>query len=665
MAILDTDVREVRLEHAWIPLSDGCRLSAKIWLPADAEDDPVPAVLEYIPYRKDDGTAVRDLKRHPYFASCGYAAVRVDLRGSGDSQGILYDEYLQQEHDDGLEVLTWLAAQPWCTGAAGIMGISWGGFNALQIAARRPPELKAIIALCATDDRYADDVHYMGGCVHESMLGWASSMLAYNARPPDPTIVGDGWRELWLDRLERTPPYIEAWLTHQRRDDFWRHGSVCEDFGAIECPVYIQSGWADWYRNPVATLLAGLSVPRKGLIGPWAHVYPDDGRPGPAIDFARECVRWWDHWLKGIDTGIMDEPMLTTWMPDPVEATAEGAVRWLRAGRWVSEPSWPSPNVETRELYLAAHGLDGEEPAEEIALEITGVQSAGVGASSATLVDQRADDARWLCFDSAPLEDEVTVLGLPYVELALAGDRANGLVAVRLCDLAPSGVSTLVTRGQLNLTHREDHAEPSPLSPGKRYGVRIRFDMIAHVFRPGHRLRIAVSPTSWPSAWPSPEPVTLSVFAGPASRLELPVRRPLSEEPELQPFEPPQRVSPTAQVLVRPSGESVERDFRTGKVTFRTRRMDRDGVRFDDGLVFQPSAFDEHVIVDGKPLSARVQCERSFVIERGDWRTRVETTSTMSSDARSFHVTNVLEAYEDDVRLFVKNWLFSVPRDLV
>jgi len=189
--------------------------------------------------------------------------------------------------------------------------------------------------------------------------------------------------------------------------------------------------------------------------------------------------------------------------------------------------------------------------------------------------------------------------------------------------------------------------------------------MIAHVFRPGHRLRIAVSPTSWPSAWPSPEPVTLSVFAGPASRLELPVRRPLSEEPELQPFEPPQRVSPTAQVLARPSGESVERDFRTGKVTFRTRRMDRDGVRFDDGLVFQPSAFDEHVIVDGKPLSARVQCERSFVIERGDWRTRVETRSTMSSDARSFHVTNVLEAYEDDVRLFVKNWLFSVPRDLV
>jgi uncharacterized protein len=655
----------VRLEHAWIPLSDGCRLSARIWLPADAEDDPVPAVLEYIPYRKDDATAVRDLERHPYFASCGYAGVRVDMRGSGDSDGILYDEYLPQEQDDAIEILAWLAAQPWCSGAAGIIGISWGGFNALQIAARRPPELKAIIALCATDDRYADDVHYMGGCVHESMLGWASSMLMYNARPPDPKVVGDGWRELWLDRLERTPPYIEAWLTHQRRDDFWRHGSVCEDFGAIECPVYIQSGWADWYRNPVAALLAGLSIPRKGLIGPWAHVYPDDGRPGPAIDFARECVRWWDHWLKGIDTGIMDEPMLTTWMPEPVEATPEGARRWLKAGRWVTEPSWPSPNVETRELFLAVPALSGEEPSAEIALEIVGAQSAGVEASSSTLVDQRADDARWLCFDSAPLDDELEVLGIPYVTLALASDRPNALVAVRLCDVAPSGVSTLVTRGQLNLTHRDDHAEPSPLEPGTRYGVRVRLDMIAHVFRPGHRLRVAVSPTSWPSAWPSPEPVTLSVFAGPASRLELPVRRPVSEECDLQPFEPPPRRSPTAQVLPSPSGESVERDFRTGKVTFRTRRADRDGMRFDDGVVFLPSAFDEHVIVDGKPLSASVRCERSCVIERGDWRTRVTSVSTMTSDASSFHVTNLLEAYEDETRVFAKSWVSSVPRDLV
>ncbi len=298
-------VREI--ENAWVPMSDGCRLSARIWLPEDAEQNPVPAILEYIPYRKDDRTAHEDSTRHPYFAGHGYAAIRVDLRGSGDSDGIMFDEYLPQEQDDALEVLTWIAAQPWCSGDVGMIGISWGGFNGLQIAARRPPELKAVISLCSTDDRYADDVHYMGGCVLASdMLSWASTMLAYNARPPDPRFVGERWREMWLERLERTPPFVEAWLSHQRRDDFWKHGSVCEDFAAIACPIFAVGGWADGYSNAILRLLAGLSIPRKGLIGPWAHNFPEQGIPGPSIGFLQECLRWWDHWLKGIDTGITD-----------------------------------------------------------------------------------------------------------------------------------------------------------------------------------------------------------------------------------------------------------------------------------------------------------------------------------------------------------------------
>jgi putative CocE/NonD family hydrolase len=260
--------RAVRLiDNAWIPLSDGVRLAARIWLPAEAEADPVPAVLEYIPYRKGDGTAVGDSTRHTYFAGHGYASVRVDMRGSGDSDGILLDEYLSQEQDDALEVIAWLASQPWCTGALGMMGISWGGFNSLQVAARRPPALKAIITVCSTDDRYADDVHYIGGCLLGiEMLSWASTMLAFNARPPDPAVVGERWREMWLERLEKTPPFVEAWLSHQRRDAYWKHGSVCEDYAAIECPVYAVGGWADAYTNAVLRLLAGLSCPRKGLI---------------------------------------------------------------------------------------------------------------------------------------------------------------------------------------------------------------------------------------------------------------------------------------------------------------------------------------------------------------------------------------------------------------
>ncbi len=290
-------------EDTWIPLGDGCRLSARVWRPQDSDENPVQVLLEYLPYRKDDATALRDSVHHPYFAGHGYASVRVDMRGSGASDGSLEDEYLVQEQDDALEVLAWLAAQPWCTGDAGMIGLSWGGFNALQVAARHPPELKAIVTLCSTDDRYADDVHYMGGCVlADFMLPWAASMLVLNARPPDPAVAGERWREQWLDRMERAPPFIEAWLSHQRRDPYWEHGSICEDYASIACPVYAVGGWADAYRNAVLRLLAGLPGPRKGLIGPWAHLYPEQAVPGPAIGFLQECLRWWDHWLKGRDT---------------------------------------------------------------------------------------------------------------------------------------------------------------------------------------------------------------------------------------------------------------------------------------------------------------------------------------------------------------------------
>ena len=233
------------IEHTWIPLSDGTHVAARIWMPEDAEENPVPAILEYIPYRKRDFTRPRDAHTHPYFAGHGYACVRVDIRGSGDSEGVLKDEYIQQELDDGCEILKWIASQPWCTGDIGMIGISWGGFNGLQIAAMQPPELKAVISLSSTDDRYADDVHYMGGCMLTDNLSWASTMFAYNSLPPDPALVGDRWRDQWFERLEGSGLWLETWLQHQRRDDYWRHGSVCEDFSAIKTPVMAVSGWAD------------------------------------------------------------------------------------------------------------------------------------------------------------------------------------------------------------------------------------------------------------------------------------------------------------------------------------------------------------------------------------------------------------------------------------
>ena len=649
------------IDHAWIPMSDGCRLAAKIWLPDNAESDPVPALLEYIPYRGSDWTAVGDSTRHAYFAGHGYASVRVDMRGSGNSEGVLLDEYLPQEQEDAVEVLAWLAAQPWCTGATGMLGISWGGFNSLQVAAHRPPSLKAIITHCSTDDRYADDVHYMGGCLLSTlMLSWASTMLSINAWPPDPSVVGESWRDLWFQRLEGSPPFIEAWLSHQRRDDFWKQGSVCEDYSAIECAVYAVGGWADAYRNAIFRLLEGLPGPRKGIIGPWGHQYPEDGVPGPAIGFLQESLRWWDHWLKGIDTGIMEEPMVHSWMQEWIPP-APFAAEW--PGRWVGDPSWPSPHVTNSETPLA-FPLGS----------ITGSAAAGAdagawcgfGAPGDPALDQRAEDGVSLCHTSEPLADRVEILGFPEVVLTLASDRPAALVCVRLCDVAPDGSSLLVSRGLLNLTHRDSHERPEPLVPGERYTVTVRLNSIAHAFAPGHRLRVAVSPTYWPWVWPSPNPVTLTVEDG---LLRLPARAPQPDDDRLAAFEPPEAAEAIASELepMPGYGRVVKHDVATDRYEITWGQDFRHGTRklLGSGIEIGVQGLDTFSIVEGRPLSAETRSEWSATIARDDWRVRIEVETSLSADAEAFHVTNALEAYEGETRVFTRAQTLAVPRDLV
>jgi uncharacterized protein len=664
-------VREI--EHLWIPLADGARLAARIWLPEDAEDDPVPAILEFLPYRKSDGTAIRDAARQPYVAGQGYAMARVDMRGTGESDGIITDEYAPQEQDDAVEVLAWLAAQPWCTGKLGMWGISWGGFNSLQVAARRPPGLGAIMTLCSTDDRYADDVHYRGGCVLAlDMLHWASSMLTWNARPPDPALYGAGWREAWLDRVERTPPFVASWLAHQRRDAYWKHGSVCEYYASITCPVYAVGGFADGYTNAVPRLLAGLSVPRKGLVGPWAHAFPDDASPGPSIGFLQESVRWFDHWLKGVENGVMDGPMLRVWMQESVEPRPSYEVR---PGRWVGEPEWPSPHMEPRRLYLTASGLAAE-PEPEAALTLLGTQSCGTqagawtseGQSADQAVDQRIDDALSLTFTSEPLAEPLEILGSPKVTLSLASDRPNALAAVRLCDVFPDGTSALVTRGILNLTHRESHEEPSLLQRGRRYEVHVPLDFVAQSFPAGHRLRVAVSPTYWPWAWPSPEPVLLTLFAGEAAHLELPVRAPRPEDADLPDFAEPEHSVPleVESLAAGPEGRSLRRDLATGLVE-QVFDWNLGGAQrlVKSDLETSDSSHTVYAIREGDPLSASVSFHATSGMARGDWRMLSEVTTAMTADAEAFHVTSLLEVYEGSARIFAQTWTHRFPRDLV
>jgi len=664
------------IENCWVPMPDGCRLAARIWLPADALRKPVPAILEYIPYRKRDFTRARDEPMHHYFAGYGYAAVRVDVRGSGDSDGLLLDEYLRQEQDDALEVIRWIAEQPWSSGTVGMMGKSWGGFNSLQVAARRPPELKAIITVCSTDDRYADDAHYMGGCLLNENLTWGSVLMSYNAYPPDPELVGERWRAMWLDRLEHAVFFPEVWLRHPRRDDYWKHGSACEDYGAITCPVYAAGGWADAYTNAIPRLLAGLKVPRRGLIGPWAHVYPHDGVPGPAIGFLQEALRWWDQWLKGIDTGIMDEPMLRVWMQESVPPKP---FYEERPGRWVAETEWPSPRIGEKRYWLNPGRLSSAATLES-RLDFRSSQTTGLGAGDwcgfGTLgeapLDQRRDDGCSLTFDSDPLRERMEILGAPVATLELTADQPVAFIAVRLNDVAPDGASTRVTYGLLNLTHRSGHEHPAPLEPGKHYRIRVALNDIAHAFPAGHTLRLAISTSYWPVAWPAPQPVTVGVFTG-ESFVDFPVRPPDPRDAELRPFEPPEHAPPAEPTELRPAllERAIERDLATNEAIY---TIFSDGGDLDSSAPARVEAIDLDVghtilkrfrIGEEDPLSAQAEVVQKTRFRRGAWKTRVETRTRFSSTADHFLLQAELTAYEDEKQIYARTWERRVRRDLL
>jgi hypothetical protein len=653
-------VREI--ENTWIPLADGTRLAARIWLPVDAEENPVPAVLEYLPYRKDDATAGGDAMRHPYFAGHGYAAVRVDLRGTGDSDGLLAGEYLQQEHDDGLEVLSWLEAQPWCTGSVGMIGYSWGGFNALQLAALRPPQLKAVITHASTDDRYLDDCHYMGGCLLGSdMLKWGTAMTTYPISPPDPRHVGERWREMWLHRLENAPQFARDWITHQRRDEFWKQGSVAEDYSAITCPVMAVGGWADAYTNAVPRLLEHLDVPRLGLIGPWGHMFPYQGIPGPAIGFLQECVRWWDRWLKGVDNDVMEEPLLRAWIEEYVPPAGFHA---MRPGRWIAEESWPPTSVNPQVRALPGEGPVAVRGHQECG-ETAGVWCAN-GNADEIATDQRPDDERSLVFDFDVPDEGLELLGNPVVRLRVSADRPLALVAARLENVAPDGSSLLVSWGMLNLTHRDRHGEPMPLEVGRTYDVDIELRVCGHRFAPGHRLRLALSPTYWPHAWPSPEPVTLTVHLGDASALVLPVRTPQSGDADPPRFEPAEIAPP------HPPGpgdrDERRREVRVDPASGRREIVDTEthvNTVAPHGIVLAETGRDTYAITPGDPLSAGVHCvreTRSSGVDR-DWAVRVE--SQMTCEASAFIVTERIDAWDGDEHIFGTVRHHKIERDLL
>ncbi len=670
---VDIDPNRVEVhENIWIPLADGSRLAARLWLPEEAREGPVPVIFEYLPYRKRDLTRSRDAINHLWFASQGYAAIRVDMRGSGDSDGVLTDQYREQELDDGEQIIAWLAKQDWCNGSVGMMGISWGGFNALQIAARRPPALKAIISVCSTDDLYADNMHYMGGCLLTDNLSESTTMFSVNSCPPDPDIVGDAWRDMWLERLENSGLWLDTWMRHQTRDDYWRHGSVCEDYGAIDCPVMVVGGWADGYTNAVFRLLEHLKVPRLGLIGPWGHKYPHLGKPGPAIGFLQEALRWWDQWPKDEDSAIMEEPMLRAWMQESVPPTTTYAER---PGHWIAEPSWPSARIGMRRYRLAPWRLHendelAEDDIDDEPLKIQSPLSVGLFAGkwcSYTAApdlpaDQREEDGGALVFETDPLNEDLEILGSPSLELDVASNQELAMVAVRLSDVAPDGKATRVTYGLLNLAQRDSRENPEKLEPGKYYRVKVELNHIAQVFPASHRLRISISSSYWPLAWPPSQPVQLSIRPS-RSALELPVRPRSNADAQVRFGEP--EGAPEIHIEQLDAAHHnwlVHRDLAEDLSTLE--------VIQDEGRLYIPEidleitnrTWNWYSYWGDDFHSPKGTTETERVFKRGTWEVQTSTYTTLTADADNFYIWASLDAWEGSRRVFSRNWDLSIPR---
>lgn len=669
MTVIKTFPRKVKeIDNCWIPMPDGVKLAARIWMPADAEKKPVPAILEYIPYRKRDGTIVRDQLTHPYFAGHGYAAVRVDMRGNGDSEGVMRDEYTREEQDDAVAVIAWLIAQPWCSGRLGMMGISWGGFNGLQVAARRPPGLRAIITLCSTDDRYADDIHYKGGCLLNENLGWSATMLAYSSRPPDPMIVGKRWKKMWMERLKKQPFLAPVWLKHPHRDAYWKHGSVCEDWSAIDTPALCIGGWNDAYSNAVPRLMLGLKSPAKAIIGPWAHKYPHFALPEPRIGFLQEALRWWDFWLKDKATGVKDDPPFRTYVMDLMRPSS--SVTHI-PGRFVSDQLWPSAKSVQRRFFLNGNRLETKPgPKGEVAIQSP--QTTGMDGGEYCIIwlgpefpgDQRRDDSGSAIFDSPPLTEDLVLVGAPVITLSFMVDQPVAFVAARLNSVWPDGPVSRLTYHLFNLCHRSSHENPEPLEPGRHYTVKIKLDDTAMRIPAGNTLRLSLSTAYWPMMWPAPHPAKLVIFTG-ESFVDVP-SRPLPAE-ELETAFPPIE---TAQPLKRRvhsepfNRREITIDQTTGEM--RLTIIDDFG-RFQSpkhGLTTWECGRETYSILPGDPLSARQEAHWTEELSRGRWKVRTETYSDLRATARHWLIKGRLEAYEGGRRILTRTWNEKIERKL-
>jgi putative CocE/NonD family hydrolase len=641
-------------ERRFLEMDDGARIAVTLHFPETRP--PWPVVFEARPYRKDDFSDATEIYRR-LCEEGGLAVCRADVRGTGSSEGIAEDEYTDREWQDHVQTIAWLASQAWSNGNVGMFGTSYSGFNALQVAALRPPALKAIIPIYATDRRYTDDVHYGGGVRRGiDFLDYPAYMVALNALPPVPSVYGDGWREEWRRRIDATEPWELGWLEHQREDDYWRRGSICFDYQAIEAATLVIAGHADGYRNMALRTFERLRCPRKILFGPWSHMSPRLSMPGPRIDHVPVMIRWWDRWLRGNEAPDADPPIsifVRRWTDPEPDLDAY-------AGEWRAEPEWPPARLAEERRGLGS-ALLGEQTDGTDALQVRG--DVGVTGSiwcAASLPfglpwDQRADEAFSLVYDW-PVDRETEIMGHPRVELAVAASVPVAFVSAKLCDVAPDGRSSLVTRGILNLTHRASHEHPEPLTPGASVAATIELDATSYVFEPGHTIRLDLAGSDFPSSWPPPAAGAIEIDRA-GSALILPVMGgpPVAAPPVFEPGEPeparPERVSwaVTDDVLARERAVAI----------------DHGGVRGRSGLADASDRYRGEIRVHrDEPGSCTAEATASLELQWPDANVRTESRARLRSDRDAWYLEIDLEVYDGDDRIAERRWERTVPRDL-
>lgn len=639
---------EGRSQQAWIPMTDGTRLAATLYLPAG--DDQAPAVLEALPYRKDDLTAGYRPEYVRLRDDHAYAVVRVDVRGTGSSEGIATDEYPPQEQHDLSEVIAWIAAQPWCTGSVGMYGTSYSGFNSLHLAAERPPALKAVIAIYSSDDRYTDDVHYMGGLLKAlDLVDYPLYMVAMNALPPVPELAGEKWREAWRDRIDRTEPWLLRWLEEQRDGAYWRQGSVRPAYDRIAAPTMLVGGWADGYRNNTFRTIEALSaagVAHRLLMGPWSHAATNTALPGPRIDLVPEMVRWWDRWLRGTDNGIDREPPITVFArrsssPEPDLSEI--------AGEWRNEPGWPLDRVTDDVRSL------GEGQRTHVVIPDTGT-AAWISCAGhlpwGQPVDQRYDDAQSLTWDWAA--DDLELLGHPSLAARISVDVPVATLSVRLCDVFPDGSSTLVTRGVLNLTHRDGHDRPEPMPVDEPVDVTVELEATSWTFDPGHRLRLAISGTDWPNTVAPPEPVTFALDLA-ASALHLP-----------RVDGPSPSAAPSLVASTDEPNEPTDVTWRVERDVLRreTSCVIDHGSTYDEAGVTCTEHYTGRVRVNTRSFAQQMQATAKFRLAWPDVTVTTEAELRIEATAKAFEVDLSLRCQDGDDVFAERHWQRAIPRDL-